>query len=70
MAAGAALGLDPKMLFLAFAPAGIAEMTLIAMALGYDPAFVAVHQLARLLLVFAAAPLVFRIANRNGRNGT
>lgn len=67
--AGAALALDPRMLFLAFAPAGVAEMTLIAMALGYDPAFVAVHQLVRLLLVFAAAPVVFGLTRRSRRKG-
>lgn len=53
---------DAPTLLLGMAPAGIAEMSLIAMAVGYDVAFVAIHQLTRLLLVFMAAPTFFRLS--------
>ncbi len=53
-----------KTIFLAFAPAGIAEMTITAIALGYDAPFVAAHQLARVILVFALSPLVFGYLKR------
>lgn len=46
---------------LALTPGGVAEMCLIAVALDIDPAFVAVHHLARLLLLMAAAPLLGRL---------
>lgn len=46
--------------FLAFSPGGIAEMGLLALALGGDIAFIATSHIARITLVIAAAPLVFR----------
>lgn len=46
---------------LALTPGGVAEMCLIAVALDIDPAFVAVHHLARLLFLIAAAPLLGRL---------
>ncbi|MFN4099346.1 MAG: AbrB family transcriptional regulator [Pararhodobacter sp.] len=55
------LPFEVKTIFLAFAPAGIAEMTITALALGYDATFVAVHHLARVVLVFAVAPGAFRL---------
>jgi hypothetical protein len=45
---------------LAIAPGGVAEMSLIALALGIDVAFVASSHLIRILLVVVAAPQVFR----------
>lgn len=53
-----------KTIFLAFAPAGIAEMTITAIALGYDAPFVAAHQLARVIIVFALSPIVFGYLHR------
>lgn len=47
-------------IILALAPAGIAEMALVALALHFDVAFVIAHQLARIALVATAAPFVFR----------
>ncbi|MGB0670045.1 MAG: AbrB family transcriptional regulator [Rhodospirillales bacterium] len=52
------LGLDPVAVLLAFAPGGVFEMCLIALALGIDPAFVAFHHLVRLVFLLIAAPLV------------
>jgi hypothetical protein len=47
---------------LAFAPGGLAEMSLIALALGIETAFVATHHVARIAMIVIAAPLVFRKA--------
>ena len=49
---------------LAIAPGGVAEMSLIALALGIDVAFVASSHLIRILLVVVAAPQVFRFWQR------
>lgn len=43
--------------FLAFAPGGQAEMTLLALVVGADMGFVIVHHLARIVLVIAGAPV-------------
>ncbi len=45
---------------LAFAPGGLAEMSLVALALAVDAAFVATHHIVRIILVVTCAPLVFR----------
>ena len=46
--------------FLAFSPGGLTEMSLLALAMHLDVAFVSVMHILRILLVVAAAPLVFR----------
>ena len=46
---------------LAFAPGGLAEMSLIALALSVDAAFVASHHIARIIMVVTLAPSIFRI---------
>ncbi len=43
---------------LAFAPGGVAEMTLISIALESDPAYVAAHHLVRLGFIMLATPFV------------
>ena len=64
-AALAALGLESvtglpfAALWLAFAPGGVAEMTLISLALGIDVAFVSTHHVVRVTFMVVAAPLVF-----------
>ena len=45
---------------LAFAPGGLAEMSLIALSLGIETAFVATHHVARIAMIVIAAPLVYR----------
>jgi membrane AbrB-like protein len=66
MAVGMAWALDgwigyPMMtLFLAFAPGGFAEMSLISLTLGIETAFISTHHLARLMFVVLAAPLFFK----------
>jgi membrane AbrB-like protein len=47
-------------LLLAFAPAGIAEMTAISATLELEPSFVAVHHLWRVLLIVSITPLLYR----------
>jgi membrane AbrB-like protein len=45
---------------LAFSPGGLPEMTLAALALGVDVAFVVTHHVARIILVVAIAPVLIR----------
>jgi membrane AbrB-like protein len=51
---------------LAFAPGGLAEMSLIALALSVDAAFVASHHIARIIMVVTLAPTIFRVLRRKG----
>ena len=46
--------------FLAFAPGGQAEMTILAIIVGADLGFVIVHHLVRLLVVITGAPIAAR----------
>ncbi len=55
-------GISHAALLLAYLPGGISETSLVALALGIDAAFVAVHHTIRLALVIALAPLVFRLS--------
>ncbi|MEM7745776.1 MAG: AbrB family transcriptional regulator [Pseudomonadota bacterium] len=45
-------------LLLAYAPGGVAEMSLIAFAIGADPGFVAVHHLVRIVFVMLMVPMM------------
>ena len=47
--------------FLAYSPGGLTEMSLLALALGQDVAYVAVTHVVRISIVIAAAPFVFRL---------
>jgi len=51
-------------LWLAMAPGGFDTMIALSLALGVDPAFVAGHQLVRLLGLFVVVPFLFRGAQR------
>ncbi len=53
--------ITPSTLFLALAPGGLAEMSLIALALGVDTAFVTIMHFLRVVLVVVLAPYAFRI---------
>jgi hypothetical protein len=46
-------------IFLAFAPGGVAEMGLVAISLGTEPAFVIVHHLLRIVLTIFIGALVY-----------
>jgi membrane AbrB-like protein len=54
-------------LLLAYAPGGMAEMSLIGLALGANAAFVATHHIARIALVVIAAPAAFKLIARARR---
>lgn len=61
------VGVPLSALVLALAPGGLAEMSLVALALGVDVAFVSTHHVFRVILIVAAAPLVFAAARRLAR---
>ncbi|WP_207476570.1 AbrB family transcriptional regulator [Arenibaculum pallidiluteum] len=48
-------------LVLAYAPGGLAEMSLIALALHADVAYVSTHHVFRILMIVTLAPAVFRL---------
>jgi len=52
-------GAHPSQIFLAYSPGGLTEMSLLALAMGQDVAFVSVMHLLRILLVIMGAPFVF-----------
>ncbi len=60
----AATGLPLTTLILAYAPGGLAEMSLIALALSLDAAFVATHHIVRIALIVTLAPAVLRLQER------
>jgi hypothetical protein len=57
-------GLPFTALILAFAPGGLAEMTLVSLALGIDTAFVSTHHLFRMLILVLGAPFALRLFER------
>ena len=64
------VGVPFPILMLAMAPGGLAEMSLIALALHADVPYVATMHMIRIVIVILAAPLVFRIFSprRRGRD--
>lgn len=54
-------GTPMAQVFLAFSPGGLTEMSLLALAMGQDVAFVSVMHILRILLVIIAAPVAFRV---------
>ena len=67
-ALGALTPFDFRTLVLAYSPGGLAEMSLIAIALKLDAAFVATHHIVRIFIIVVGAPLLLRLA-RSGRKG-
>lgn len=55
------LNAPPATLFLALAPGGLAEMSLIALAIGVDTAFVTTMHFLRVIMVVVLAPHAYRI---------
>ena len=51
-------------MILAYAPGGMPEMSLIALAMGLDVAFVVTHHATRAAFIFIGTPLVFRLLER------
>ena len=64
VAVAAALDVGLDRIFLAFSPGGLPEMSLLALSMGADVAFVATLHIARIVLVISLAPLVFRWIGR------
>jgi membrane AbrB-like protein len=61
----AVTGIPFGSLILAFSPGGLTEMSLVALALEIDTAFVATHHIARISVVVIAIPIFFQILDRN-----
>ncbi|WP_051330575.1 AbrB family transcriptional regulator [Niveispirillum irakense] len=57
-------GLSLPGLILAYAPGGLAEMSLVALALHVDAAFVASHHIVRIILIVLFAPPAFHLWRR------
>jgi membrane AbrB-like protein len=61
-------GFAPKVeAFLAYAPGGQAEMTVLAIVTGADLGFVITHHLTRIIIVITGAPLVARYFGATGK---
>ena len=60
----AVTGMPLPLLVLAFVPGGLAEMSLVALALTDDPAFVATNHIVRIGLVVVFASWLFRLYRR------
>lgn len=50
---------DPSLYVMSFAPAGVIEMSLIALTLGANPVFVTAHHVIRLFVTVIATPLIY-----------
>lgn len=59
-----ATALPMEQAFLAYTPGGLAEMSLLALALNQDVAYVAVTHIVRIVLVIAGATPAFRVVRR------
>jgi membrane AbrB-like protein len=57
-------GIPWYVLVLAYAPGGLAEMSMVALGIGQDVAFVATHHLFRIAFIVLLAPLAFRAIRR------
>jgi membrane AbrB-like protein len=69
LALNAITGLPFPSLVLAFSPGGLTEMSLVALALEYDVAFVATHHIARISVVVMLVPILFRLIARGDTSG-
>jgi membrane AbrB-like protein len=59
-------GIPFESLVLAFSPGGLTEMSLVALALNVDTAFVATHHIVRITVVVMLVPLLFKIMRKRG----
>lgn len=57
----AATGLPWLHIFIAFAPGGVAEMSLVALSLAANPALVSLHHVTRILITVVEMPLAARL---------
>lgn len=56
-------------LLISFAPGGVAEMSIVALSLAANPAFVSLHHIARILMTVIEMPLIARLFGINGARG-
>ncbi|MGI9452353.1 MAG: AbrB family transcriptional regulator [Geminicoccaceae bacterium] len=59
-------GYPLTLILLALIPGGFPEMSLIALSMGMDPAFVVTHHATRTLIIFACALPIFTLLSRDG----
>ena len=57
-------GIGVRDLILAYSPGGLAEMSLVSLALGGDAAFVSTHHIVRIILIVVFAPALFGLVRR------
>ena len=69
LAVSALTGQDYLVALLAYAPGGVAEMSLIALAIDANPGFVAIHHLARIIFVLLSVPLLTAWVARRAAGG-
>ena len=55
-----------EQVILAYAPGGLTEMSLVALSMGADVAYISVHHLARITMVIAFAPIILKLMLRRG----
>ena len=67
-ATSALTGSDPFAMALALAPGGLAEMSLIALALGADSVFVSAMHILRIAIIVTLAPLAARLGLHRSRS--
>lgn len=65
LALRALTGMPLAALMLAFSPGGMSGISLIALALNIEPAFVTVHNMARMVVILIAGPALFRAQKAN-----
>jgi len=58
-----------EQVLLAYSPGGLAEMSLVALAMNAEVAYVASHHMVRIIIVILCAPLVFTLLDRWRRGG-
>lgn len=58
------IGVEPSAMILVLSPGGLAEMSLIALALGIDTAFVSTMHMFRIMLIIVLGPGLFRLVRR------
>ena len=61
---GPIIDVNPMALLLALSPGGVTEMSLMALALNQDTAFVTTHHVARIALIVTIGPAVYAVLKR------
>ena len=61
------LSINFGQVFVAYAPGGVEAMAAMALSLNYDPAFVAMHHLYRIVLLIFLLPVFLKLAAKMGK---